>query len=202
MSIVAIVPASSAQAANDAIVAADPKHGPNNFFVLTWDNSNSSLPAFIGLHAWGGSDLIAAIKAQPDVIWEDDQTGTPPERFRALVAGQNATWGGDAVDMPESGTVQPGLYRYGNEMRRVIQAIDRDTYGGDPAQYQSLCRIARDPRRVLPWRQPIDGFDAYRKDTPWGPERVTHNGDTWEVTDADDGGNNVWVPGQFGWSKV
>jgi len=31
---------------------------------------------------------------------------------------------------------------------------------------------------------------------------VTHNGQTWEVAQADGAGNNVWEPGVFGWVEV
>jgi RHH-type proline utilization regulon transcriptional repressor/proline dehydrogenase/delta 1-pyrroline-5-carboxylate dehydrogenase len=34
------------------------------------------------------------------------------------------------------------------------------------------------------------------------PDRVSHRGTTWEVTQADGAGNNVWEPGVFGWTKV
>jgi hypothetical protein len=33
-------------------------------------------------------------------------------------------------------------------------------------------------------------------------DQVTHNGQTWEVTATDGGGNNVWEPGVFGWTVV
>jgi len=47
------------------------------------------------------------------------------------------------------------------------------------------------------WMQPTGGHDAYSMG-----DRVTHNGATWEVTQADGAGNNVWEPGVFGWTQV
>ena len=31
---------------------------------------------------------------------------------------------------------------------------------------------------------------------------MTHAGKAWKVTLADGAGNNVWVPGQYGWGEV
>ena len=31
---------------------------------------------------------------------------------------------------------------------------------------------------------------------------MTHAGKTWKVTLADGAGNNIWVPGQYGWAEV
>ena len=44
-----------------------------------------------------------------------------------------------------------------------------------------------------PWVQPVGAQDAYQIG-----DRVTHNGQTWESTAA----NNVWAPGVFGWTVV
>lgn len=44
-----------------------------------------------------------------------------------------------------------------------------------------------------PWVQPTGGHDAYQLD-----DQVTHNGDTWRSTVAD----NVWEPGVYGWEIV
>jgi hypothetical protein len=49
------------------------------------------------------------------------------------------------------------------------------------------------PTTTQPWVQPTGAHDAY----PLGA-RVTHNGQTWESTVA----NNVWAPGVFGWVVV
>jgi hypothetical protein len=194
-SLCAIVPVANLEAANAALEAAG--HGPRCFSVPAW--ADGTLPAFAALHAWHDPVLVANIKALDGVEWEES-AGDPVTRTRALIEAQGATWGADAPELPETGTVQPGLYRYGeSEMRRIIQAHDRTVYGGDPAQYASLCRVARDPRRALPWRQPIDEFDAYQLDTGFGPERVTHAGKTWETTVA----NNVWEPGTAGtWQEL
>lgn len=49
-----------------------------------------------------------------------------------------------------------------------------------------------DPDTVPEWEQP-DNTNPYSKG-----DKVTHNGKTW-VSDID---NNVWTPGEFGWSEV
>lgn len=192
MSLAAILPAALAEAANASL--AEQGHGLRCFSILAW-GAASAAPAFAALHTWHHAPLVERIKALDGVIWEEDGEGTPRERVAALIAAQGAEWGSDAPELPD-GMVQPGLYRYGDDgHRRIIQAYDRSIYGGDPADYPALARIARDPRRVLPWKQPIDGFDAYQIETGFGPERVVHNGVTWVNTVA----GNVWAPSVYGW---
>lgn len=47
------------------------------------------------------------------------------------------------------------------------------------------------PNVILPWVQPQGSFDAYQIG-----DKVTHNGQTWISTAAD----NVWEPGVYGWN--
>jgi hypothetical protein len=83
-----------------------------------------------------------------------------------------------------------------------IQTFDRTTFPLPPSNYPALIRQARVPGTAVPWRQPIDQFDAYKLVNPFTGEGdlCTHNGDTWYVTQADGAGNNVWEPGVFGWT--
>ena len=48
-----------------------------------------------------------------------------------------------------------------------------------------------------PWVQPAGEHDAYKMG-----DIVTHNGQTWQVTETDANGNNVWEPGVFGWVTI
>ena len=49
-----------------------------------------------------------------------------------------------------------------------------------------------DPGTISPWEQP-DSTNPYM-----AGDKVTHNGKTW-VSDID---NNVWEPGEYGWTEV
>jgi hypothetical protein len=97
------------------------------------------------------------------------------------------------------------VYRYGdNELWWVITTFSRTTFSGPPATYPALIRRARVPGQVQPWVQPIDQFDAYKLVNPFTgqPDKVSHLGQTWQVSQADGGGNNVFEPGVFGWVVV
>lgn len=48
-----------------------------------------------------------------------------------------------------------------------------------------------DPGKISPWEKP-DSTNPYM-----AGDKVTHNGKTW-VSDID---NNVWAPGEYGWSE-
>jgi hypothetical protein len=67
-----------------------------------------------------------------------------------------------------------------------------------------LIRRAKIPGEALPWVQPLDQFDAYKLVNPFtnAGDLCTHNGFTWQVSQADGAGNNVWEPGVFGWVQV
>ena len=89
---------------------------------------------------------------------------------------------------------------------RQVPARHRNTrdqprgIGQDPA----LIRRARVPGETAPWIQPTDSFDAYKLVNPFTgqPDTCTYSGKTLKVTLADGAGNNVWVPGQYGWGDV
>jgi hypothetical protein len=58
--------------------------------------------------------------------------------------------------------------------------------------------VAEEPGdEVLPWAQPTGAHDAYHLG-----DRVTYQGWIWECTATDGGGNNVWAPGVYGWTKI
>ena len=198
----AAIPAANMQAANDLLnnTAQTPgvkSYGPNNFSVPAYAGPS---PTVALLHAWGDPEFEAAVAAIPGVTITQ---GTDPVAMTTDAAeAAGATWGSDA--MPLTGTVSPGLYRDAdNVLWWVIQSYDTATYT-DPTIIPALIRRAKVPGQEAPWVQPIDAFDAYKLLNPFtgSPDTCTHNGFTWQVTQADGAGNNVWQPGVFGWATI
>jgi len=201
MSLCAIIPVASLAASNAAL--AELGHGERNFTVAGF-GANGATHA--GLHA-GGNDTVFndRIKALPGVLI-NEAAGDPQTRFRALMNGASAKWGSDAPALPTAGNAVAGtLYRYADEeLWWCIQTFSRSTFSAPPATYPALIRRMRRPGEVLPWKQPLDQFDAYKLVNAFTgqPDQATHNGQTWRVVQADGAGNNVWAPGVFGWTVV
>jgi len=198
MSFSAIIPAADMASANATLEAQG--FGPGNFSVPVYDGPR---PEYATLHAWSDAAFQAAVEAIPGATVSDID-GTPQERVDAAITATSATasFGGNA--QPLEGQVTPGLHRDADgKLWWVIQSYDTSTWP-DPTVIPALVRMARTPGEVTKWVQPIDQFDAYLLEDPFTgqPERVTHNGATWEVTQADGAGNNVWEPGVFGWTQV
>lgn len=199
MSICAIIPIASLVAANNSLAGSG--FGPRNFSVPAFGATG---PTHAALHASGDAALAAAVKAIPGVVWEES-AGDPVVRTRALITAQGSRWGAQAPDLPASGPVSAGeLYRYNDLLWSVLQAFDRTTFGLPPSNYPALIRNLKEPGKALPWVQPVDQFDAYKLANPFTglPDRCTHLGNTWAVSQADGGGNNVFEPGAFGWVVV
>lgn len=199
MSIVAIVPAANIVAVNNALGVAG--FGYSNFQIAAYTGVQ---PTHAVLHCWPNAAFQAALEAIPQVTVTTVTTNSVQDTA-ALANTAGATFGGNAPPLPNSGTIVAGSL-YSDEVRlwRVLQTHDRTTFGGDPAQYPALIREARVPTIVSPWKQPIDQFDAYKVINPFTglPDRVTHLGQTWQVTQGDGSGNNVFEPGVFGWAVV
>lgn len=138
--------------------------------------------------------------------WTIKRAGTlPPGLGRDMMRRAALAWAASRPPLPSSGLINPGeIYIDGGEMWRVIQQFDRGTFGATPGTYPALIRRLRNPRRLYSWSQPIDQYDAWRLVNPLtgAPDRCTFSGQTWEVTQADGAGNNVWSPGVFGWAVV
>jgi hypothetical protein len=198
MSISATIPVANLAAANAALDAQG--FGPSNFSVPVY---TGPAPTHATLHAWTDAAFEAAVKALPNVTWSDAD-GTPFERVEAAIP-VNSGWGGNAPEL--TGTVTPGLYRRTvgdtQQLWWVIQSYNTAIWP-DPTVIPALIRRARVPGEVAPWVQPLDQFDAYKLVNPFTgePDSVTHNGQTWRVSQADGAGNNVWQPGVFGWVVV
>jgi hypothetical protein len=194
MTISATIPVANMVAANAALEAQG--FGPSNFSVPIY---TGPAPTHATLHAWTDAAFEAAVKALPGVTWSDAD-GTPFERVEAAIP-VNSGWGGTAPEL--TGTVTPGLYRRGEELWWVIQSYNTATWP-DPTVIPALIRRARVPGEIQPWVQPLDQFDAYKLVNPFTgePDSVTHNGQTWRVSQADGAGNNVFTPGVFGWVVV
>lgn len=199
MSIVAIVPVAQLVAANAALELAG--FGPRNFTVAAYGATGATHAA---MHAWEDSALRAALGLVPGVVVGDpEDEGDPVTLTAALIAAQGAKWGAQALELPATGTVTAGdVYRFDDSLWSIIQSFDRSAYGEHPDTYPALIRRLRDPYKAEPWRQPLDQFDSYQLVNPFtgNPDRCTHAGQTWVVTQADGGGNNVWEPGAFGWA--
>jgi hypothetical protein len=152
------------------------------------------------LHSWGDPAFEAAVAAIPNVtiIQGSDPVVSTTEAAEA----KSSTWGSDAK--PLTGTVTPGLYKdVDGVLWWVIQGYNTATYP-NPAVIPALIRQAKIPNQALPWVQPLDQYDAYKLVNPFTSEGdlCTHNGSTWQVTQADGSGNNVWQPGVYGWTQV
>src|SRR5690606_20497963 len=91
-------------------------------------------------------------------------------------------------------TVEPGeLYSWDGTIVEVIQGHTTQA-DWTPDVTPALWKIHRSPEAgPQPWVQPAGSHDAYQIG-----EQVTHGGQTWESTAA----NNVWEPGVFGWTVV
>ncbi len=204
MSMVAIVPIGSIIAANDLLnnTAGTPgkvSHGPQCFSVPAYTGPSATHGA---LHAWNDPVFEADIKAVPSVVWEVS-SGDPITRTKALIEAQGAKWGAQAAELPSTGTVTAGsLYRFDGLLWSVIQTFDRTVYGTDPSTYPALIRRIAEPGVICAWWQPLDAFDAPKLVNSFTgkPDKRTHNGSTWVVSQADGSGNNVWEPGVFGWT--
>lgn len=198
--IVARIPVANLAAANAALEAQG--YGPGNFTIPVY---TGAAPTHAVLYARGSNltDFYSAVKALPNVVWSDVD-GAPRDVVDAILADIQGKWAGTA--QPLTGIVTPGLYRtegIDGEFWWVIQQYDTAIWP-DPAVVPALVRRARTPGAVQPWTQPLDQFDAYKLVNPFTgePDRVTHNGQTWQVTQADGSGNNVWEPGVFGWTTT
>jgi len=216
MTIAATIPVANLEAANAELAAKG--FGPRNFSVPAY---TGAAPTHACLHCGGhmsdaqGNEeypgphnYIATIKSLPGVTVYDpeDDLGPPvqepTERVNeSLPAG--AQW--DKTKQPLEGQITAGgLYEDGDGVLWwAIQSYDSGVWS-DPSAIPALIRRAKVPGQVEQWVQPIDQFDAYKLVNPFTgePDRVTHNGQTWEVTQADGAGNNVWQPGAFGWTVV
>lgn len=219
MTIAASIPVANLADANAELEAKG--FGPNNFSIPVY--TTGAAPTHATMHCGGnvrdaGGDeenpgphnWLATIKALAGVqFYDPDEEAEPvsePKQRVAAASPVNAKFGWDA--QPLSGSVTAGDLRYTeDETTRtlwwVIQSYDADVYS-DPTIIPALVRRARVPGVVEPWIQPTDAFDAYKLVNAFTgqPDRVTHNGQTWEVTQADGSGNNVWAPGAFGWTAI
>lgn len=177
-------------------------YGPSNFSVAAYTGA-SAVPTFGALHSWVGGAFATAVKALPGVVWEEG-AGDPGTRTVALIQAQGARWGARAPDLPTSGNaIANTLYRYTDDsLWWCIQTFSRTTFNAPPATYPALIVEARIPGEIRPWGQPVTAFNAYKLVNPFTgqPDRVTHNGSTWFVSQADGSGNNIWEPSVFGWT--
>jgi hypothetical protein len=172
--------------------------GPGNFSVPTYAGPSPSVAI---LHYWNDPVFEAAVAAIPGVTIQQG-LATPSDTVVELCDTVGVEWGGDAPLL--TGNVTPGLYvDASGVLWWVIQSYNTAVYS-DPSAIPALIRRARVPGEVLPWKQPLDQFDAYKlMDVFTGkPDQCTYNGFTWKVTQSDGSGNNVWTPTTYGWQKV
>ena len=199
MSMVAIIPVANLLAANEALNELG--HGPNNFSVPCYTGASATHGA---LHSWNDPVFEANVQAIQNVVWEISD-GDPVTRTKALIEAQGAKWGAQALELPGTGSVTAGsMYRFDSLLWSVIQTFNRTTYSAHPSTYPALIRRVIEPGIIAPWKQPTDQFDAYKLVNPFNgkPDKCTHNGKTWVVTQGDGSGNNTWQPGAFGWTEV
>jgi hypothetical protein len=168
--------------------------GPNNFSVPAYTGPS---PALGLLHSWSDAAFEVAVAAIPGVVIQ--QGLADPIATTSALAGE---WGAEAK--PLQGNVTPGLYKDdAGVLWWVIQSYNTATYP-NPALIPALIRLAKIPGEVLPWQQPLDQYDAYKLLNAFTdlPDRCTHEGFEWYVSQADGAGNNIWEPGVFGWTVI
>lgn len=206
MSFAAIIPVANMAAANTTLEEAG--FGPLNFSVPAYGATGATHAA---LHAWDDAVFVAAVKAIPNVAWREvpftvgqATYSDPVSATRQLITEQGAQWGAQAPALPTSGNAIAGtLYRFtDNTLWWCIQTFSRTAFPAIPSTYPALIRQLRVPGSVEAWKQPIDASDAYQLVNPFTgqPDKATHAGKTWVVSQADGSGNNVWQPGVFGWT--
>ena len=199
----ASIPAANMQAANAFLAGTDGdplntnNYGPNNFSVPAYAGPTASVAL---LHAWGDPAFEAAVASIPNVTIT--QGTDPTASTKAAATANGSTWGSDAKSL--TGSVSPGLYRDAeNVLWWVIQSYDTAIWS-DPTAIPALVRRAKVPGQAEPWVQPLDQYDAYKLVNPFTGtgDLCTYGGFTWNVTQADGAGNNVWQPGVYGWTEV
>lgn len=118
----------------------------------------------------------------------------------ALVTLREVTTDEQALSVPvlypawRSGVEYPSGKRvlYNAVLYRVLQAhTSQDDWTPDTAVSLFAKVLIPDPGTISPWEQP-GSTNPYM-----AGDKVTHNGKTW-VSDID---NNVWSPGEYGWSE-
>jgi hypothetical protein len=144
---------------------------------------------------------------QPDgtFAWLSKAPVVTTADFNGAASTAAMVWAQASPPLPSSGNVTAGqVYTYNGDMWFVIQSFSRTTYPNPPATYPALIRLLRAPWRVYPWWQPIDQYDAWKLVNPLtgAPDECTHIGYHWRVQQADGAGNNVWIPGEFGWQNL
>ena len=198
--ICAIVPVSEMSAANEYITA----QGFNGGF---------SLPAYSGgtaaygvMHVWGAGPFIDAVTNAPGVVVMDTGDLSPIETLNMLIDQQapGAQWWGTCPDLDAQNVTAIGVvYNYerdgATELWRCIQAFDRTIFTAPPETYPALLVRQRVPGEMAPWSQP-PAENPYLLLNPFTqePDRVTHAGTDWEVSQGDGAGGNFWEPGVFG----
>jgi hypothetical protein len=191
----AIIPVADMDAANQALEAQG--YGPNNFSVPAFNGAN---PGFGLLHSWSDSAFQTAVEALPNVTLSS-LPDSPEVLVTEVTDAVGATWAQNAL--PLTGVVTPGLYYYiDDSLWWVIQQYDTNIWPDPNAPgLQALVVRARIPGEVTTWVQPINQFTAYYLVNPFtnAPDEVTHNGQTWFVSQGDGAGLNIWEPGVFGW---
>lgn len=83
--------------------------------------------------------------------------------------------------------------QYGGTLYKCLQAHTAQAdWSPDAAPSLWAKVLIPDPEVIPEWEQP-DSTNPYSKG-----DKVTHNGKTW-VSDID---NNVWTPGEYGWTEA
>lgn len=130
---------------------------------------------------------IDAAQTAARVTIDDQLADLPDDTYTAVVAL--------FPDWTAGETVAVGAVRlFDGSLYRCVQAHTTQadwTPPTVPALWTPV-RATQGPT-VDPWVQPTGAHDAYQIG-----DRVTHQGQTWESTAA----NNVWSPGVYGWVVV
>lgn len=120
------------------------------------------------------ADLVRSEALDDDDVADVAALFPPWAAGQAVAAGDLRSWDGTVVECVQAHTTQAD---WTPDVTPALWKVHRQTAGPTPD----------------PWVQPTGGHAAYQLG-----DRVTHNGQTWESTAAD----NVWAPGVYGWVVV
>lgn len=184
MTISATIPIEHMADANTELIELG--HGPC-FSVPLREGEDAATHA--GFHAWDDSTLQASVEAldYPGLVVRYDAGLTV--NFQPHVTDQALGWSDPTnwFDNP----VMTGDRRTRND-KLWESLIDYNVWAPGTSGWREIVEDG-----YPAWIQPTGAHDAYAIG-----ERVTHNGQDWEVTQGDGSGLNSWEPGVFGWTQL
>lgn len=157
------------------------------------------------IHSWIEGEGEAAI--QHTALYQINQDHTSQAHYPPHGPGLTALYDVAVNRDEEIEWFEPTSTRYfklGDKMRYTDGLLYESLLAVNvysPVAYPAGWRLIEesvdpDPEsEILPWEQRFENYYQLG-------DKVTHGGFTWECTGVDGGGNNVWQPGVYGWTKI